>query len=143
MSKVRVYLKNGPNIYTNRVAYAFADTNFEVHGVAVPFPKDFKKWPKWKRTQWKVGNTQLADYYFKVFREPRNTPARRSLFYSEVVRLGGGLPPKLQKARLRNGNQIAFIDEANANVANVWQINQPRLRVPVRARQRIFQVPGR
>lgn len=140
MSKVRVILKyNNDPPSINRNAYALVDAFFGDYGAPVKPPLAYAKWPRWKKAQWKASNmTFPGQLVFKVFREPRNTRAGRSLFYSEVLKLGGVVPEKKKQIRMRNGNRIDFMNEAEAPV---WQAGI--LREPVPARLRDAQAAGR
>lgn len=114
MSKVRILYVVQDSVYTNNSALRMAESHFEAYGLPAQQPIAYKKWPRWKKAQWKVLNTALPRLSFKVFREPRNTRAGRSLFYSEVVKAGGIIPEKAKAKRfqMRNGNRIDFADEA-------------------------------
>lgn len=129
MSKVRVILKyNNDPPSINRNAYALVDAFFGDYGAPVKPPLAYAKWPRWKKAQWKASNMAFpGQLVFKVFREPRNTRAGRSLFYSEVLKLGGVVPEKKKQIRMRNGNRIV-LDEAVGLEEPVIQRAAARLR---------------
>lgn len=110
MSKVRILYVSDGLVYINDSALRMAESNFEAYGLPAQLPVNYQNWPRWKKTQWKVSNTALPRLSFKVFREPRNTRAGRSLFYSEVVKAGGIIPQKTKKFQMRNGNRVVLND---------------------------------
>jgi len=60
------------------------------------------KWPRWKRIVWLAKSDPR--WKVRVFRVPRKSKLRKSIFGREILLTGSQLPPKRKKRKKRNKN---------------------------------------
>ncbi len=82
-------------------------------------PVMFASWPRWKRVMWLAKGE--GKWKIKVFREPRGTKLRKSLYGKEILAIGLKFPPKIRK---KDKNRIKGDERVYR-----WNAKPPQLQV--------------